>query len=65
MTAQILFYLSKGIEALGLLMMPVALYFGLAVEGSAGMGLEMRYLAVGFCLFYLGRALESATGREP
>lgn len=64
MVQQILFYLAKAIEGVGLLMMPLALVVGFQVPGSQGVGMEMKILGVGFCTFYLGRALESATGRE-
>jgi hypothetical protein len=63
MIAQVLFYLAKAIEGVGLLMMPLALYLGMTLEGGQGMTLELKLLAIGFCIFQLGRILETSTGK--
>lgn len=58
------FYLAKLLEALGLLMMPVALYYGVSLEGTGAMVVELKLLFAGVVLFTLGRTLEAATGKR-
>ena len=50
-----LFLLGRGLQALGLVLLPLGLYYGLAGEG--GMTLELTLLAAGAGLFVLGGLL--------
>ena len=51
------FYLAKILQALGIAYVGYALLVGLTEENS--MGEELRQLAVGVVVFYLGRYIET------
>ncbi len=51
-----MFYLAKLIQAFGFADVSYALFVGLAEEHS--MGRELKLMAVGAVIFYLGRLLE-------
>jgi hypothetical protein len=51
-----MFLLAKLVQALGIADVTYALYVGLTEEHS--MGRELKLMALGFAIFYVGRLLE-------
>ena len=58
MNRGIIFILAKGLQVMGILTMPWALWFGMARDDS---GSELMLLGLGAVLFLMGRQLEGRT----
>ena len=49
--------IGKCLELMGMFCMPVALFYGLTLEGSGGMIAEMAFLGIGVGIFFSGRLI--------
>ncbi len=52
----------KALEILGMLLMPLALFLGIQLEGSGGMTLELLVMTAGILVFMAGRGLGALAG---
>jgi hypothetical protein len=56
--------LSKFLQAVGLVLLPFALWYGLSRGDEPGaLGKELMLMALGAVLFFVGRRLEPRAGR--
>jgi|GEM_PF-762118 len=59
-----MYTLGKFLQALGLVLVPLALFYGISAREKRGsIALELGILGAGACVFLLGRFVESRAGR--
>ena len=58
-----MYVLGKSLQALGLVLLPYALWYGLSHEGPGVIGREVMIMTAGAALFLVGRKIEQAGGR--